>query len=137
MGIIMARHKVFATIVMLSLSAAVASENEFVMNFDLMTKSPDGEVGYGIQFQGIHLRPKKPFHGNDLGEFDYFLTVSEFDEGKGKLTIEFYQYESRRKKSAVISEIVAEVDFTLGSPSVFKGKSDTFGIDLAFSIDQE
>lgn len=133
----MARLGLLATLMTFSLSATGAGENELVMNFDLMTKSPDGDVGYSIQFQGIHLRLKKPFRGNDLGEFDYFLTVSELEDEKGKLTIEFYQYESRKKNSAVISEIVTEADFQLGSPAKIEAKNDTFGIDLAFSIDQE
>jgi hypothetical protein len=135
--VIMVKRGILALVAALSLSVGAAGENTFVMNFDLITKSISGSVGYSIQFQGIHLSTKKPFHGNDLGEFDYFLTISEFSDGKGKLTIEIYQYESRRKKSDVISEVVAEVDFALGSPAVFEGNSDKFGIDLAFSIDQE
>jgi len=121
-------------IAMLSLSASFADEGDIVMNFDLITRSPDGDVGYNLQLQGIHLLPGKPFHGDDLGEIDYFLTVSSIKDGKGKLTIEFYQYESRRKKSDVTSEVFAVVDFTLGSPARFEGQSDRFGVDLAFNI---
>jgi len=125
-----------AAIAMLSISLSFAGEDKYVMNLDLVTMSPDGDVGYNIRLQGIHLQPGKPFHGDDLGEFDYFLTVSDLNEGKGQLTIEFYQYESRRKTSDVISEVFAVVDFTLGSPGRFEGESDRFGIDLAFSIVQ-
>lgn len=89
-----------------------------------------------IQLQGVQLTLEEPFGGNDFGEHDYSFTVSSVDDGRGRLTIEFYEYESRRKVSDVISEVVAEVDFELGKPAVFEGKSDTFGIDLAFSIDE-
>jgi hypothetical protein len=128
-------------IVMLSFATALAAEDstsEYVMNFDLIiNKSDGGEVYYRIHQQGVHLLSKKPFHGDDLGEFDYFLTVSEMEDGKGKLSIEFYQFETRKKKSDVMSEVVAEVDFTLGSPARFEAKNDKIGVDLAFSIDQE
>ncbi len=130
------RAGIIVTIALLSFTTSLADEDSYVMNFDLITRSADGEVGYNIQLQGIRLLPGKPFHGDDLAEFDYFLTVSSLEDGKGKLTIEFYQYESRRKTSDVISEVFAVVDFTLGSPAQFGGKSDTFGIDLAFSIAQ-
>jgi len=53
------------------------------------------------------------------------------------LTIEFYEYESRRKKSNVVSEIVAKVDVTLGVPTRFESATDTFGVDLAYSINLE
>jgi len=124
-------------IAMLSNSVAFASESAYVMNFDLNILSPDGEVGYNIQLQGIRLSPDKPFHGDDLGEYDYFLTVSRAETGKAKLTIEFYEYASRRKTSDVVAEIIAEVDVVFGSPARFEGMSDTFGINLAFSIVQE
>ncbi len=64
-------------------------------------------------------------------------TVSELADGKRNLTIEFYEYASRKKTSDVISEIVAQVDFTLGNPARFEAMSETFGVDLAFSIDKK
>ncbi len=131
------RFGLVLAITLLSQGATYADENGFVMNFDLNTLSPGGEVVYSIQLQGIHLTPGTPFHGDDLGKYDYFLTVSELADGKGNLTIEFYEYASRKKTSDVISEIVAQVDFTLGSPARFEGMSETFGVDLAFSIDQK
>lgn len=122
-------------ITLLSQGATYADENGFVMNFDLNTLSPGGDVVYSIQLQGIRLKPGTPFHGDGLGKYDYFLTVSELADGKGNLTIEFYEYGSRRKTSDVISEIIAKVDFIFGSPARFEGMSKTFGVDLAFSID--
>ena len=107
------------------------------MNLDLDTKLPDGSVDHSIQLQGIRISENRPFHGDDLGKFVYFLTISNVDSGKGKLTIEVYEFETRRQKSAVVSEIVADVDFSLGSPAVFEAMSETFGIDLAFSIVEE
>ena len=129
----------FATLTILAAllhAVAFAGDSAYVMNFDLSRLSPNGDIGGSIQLQGIHLSPEKPFHGEDFGRYDYFLTVSKAENGKAKLTIEFYEYESRRKTSDVISEIVAEVDFVFGTPARFEGKSDTFGIDLAFSIDR-
>jgi hypothetical protein len=111
-----------------------ASDSKYLLNLDLNTKLPDGNAGYSIQLQAIHLSPGKTFHGNDLGKYDYFLTLSEVEDGKGKLTIEFFEYETRKKKSDVISEIISIVDFSLNSPTVFEAMSDTFGVDLAFSI---
>jgi len=123
---------------LMSLSTtAHSSDDKYLLNFDLNTELPDGSVGYSIQLQGIHLLPDTAFHGDDLGKYDYFLTVSGLEDGMGKLIVEFYEYESRKKTSDVISEIVSEVDFSLGSPSVFEATSDTFGVDLAFSIVQE
>ncbi len=126
---------------MLSLATAFAGENNdarFVMNFDLIVNKPaSGELHYSIQQQGIRLLPVKPFHGDDLGEIDYFLTVSEPHDGRAKLTIEFYQFETRRKESEVVSEVVAEVEFTLGTPARFEGNNEKFGVDFAFSIDHE
>ena len=121
----------------LSASVGFADESGYVMNFDLRTLTPDGDIVYTIQLQGIHLTPAEPFHGDDLGKYDYFLTVSEADNGKARLTIEFYEYESRKRTSDTVSEIIAEVDVVLGTPARFEGKSNTFGVDLAFSVDQE
>jgi hypothetical protein len=131
------RFAVLTSLAMLISTLAIASDNEYVMNFDLKTLAPDGAIGYSIQLQGIHLSAGIPFHGNDLGEYDYFLTMSKAESGKAKLTIEFYEYESRRKTSDVVSEIVTEIDIILGAPAKFEGKGDTFGIDLAFSVDQK
>ncbi len=122
---------------MLSHSVTFADDGQYVMNFDLNTLSPGGDIVYSIQLHGIQLSPKTPFHGDDLGKYDYFLTVSKTEDGETKLTIEFYEYESRRKGSDVVSEIVAEVDVTLGMPTRFESTTDTFGVDLAFSINQE
>jgi hypothetical protein len=108
------------------------------MNFDLIIKKPDsGEVYYNVQRQGVHLLAKKPLHGDDLGEIDYFLTVSGLENEKGKLTIEVYEFETRKKESDVICEIIADVDFALGSPTRFEETNERFGVDLAFSIEQE
>ena len=87
-----------------------------------------------LQLQGVGLSDGKAFHGQDLGKYDYFLTVTEVKDGKGKLTIEFYAYETRRKQSDVVSEIVEEVEFSLGAPANFESMTDAFGVDLAFSI---
>ena len=131
------RFGLILAMALLSQGVIFADENRLVMNFDLNILSPGGEVDYTIQLQGIHLTPGKPFHGDDLGRFDYFLTVSGLEGGNGNLTIEFYEYASRRKASDVISEIVAQVDFTLGNPARFEAMSETFGVDLAFSIDKK
>ena len=109
---------------------------KYVMNFDLVTKKADGEVKYNINFKGIHLPDGKTMHGDDLGELEYFFTVLGIKDRKGKLTIEFYEYESRRKTSDVVSEIVSEIEFTFGTPGRFESENERFGIDLAFSIDQ-
>ena len=130
----MARIGIMLAILVLPLAATFASDSEYLLNFDLNTALPDGSVGSSIQLQGIHLSANQAFRGDDLGKYDYFLTISDIENGKGKLTIEFYEYATRKKKSAVVSEIVADVDFSLGSPAVFEAMSDTFGIDLAFSI---
>jgi len=121
----------------LMLSPTYAGDAKYIMNFDVEVLRWDGRNNGSIQLQGVHLALDQPFHGRDFGEHEYFFTVSDVKDGKGRLTIEFYEYESRKKVSKVISEIVAEVDFELGIPAVFEGKSDTFGVDLAFSIDQE
>ena len=121
----------------LMLSPTYAGDAKYIMNFDVEVLRWDGRNDGSIQLQGVHLTLDQPFHGRDFGEHEYFFTVSDVKDGKGRLTIEFYEYESRKKVSKVISEIVAEVDFELGIPAVFEGKSDTFGVDLAFSIDQE
>jgi len=122
------------TLVLLFSASALAGDSKFLLNLDLNVKLPDGSDSYSIQLQGVHLSSGSAFHGNDLGKYDYFLTVSSVEDGKGKLTIEFYEYETRKKKSAVISEIVSDVDFSLNSPMVYEAMGDTFGVDLAFSI---
>jgi len=125
------------TILTLFAATALAGDSKLLLNLDLNMKLPDGSDSYSIQLQGIHISPGRAFHGDDLGKYDYFLTVSGVEDGRGRLTIEFYEYETRKKKSEVISEIVSDVDFSLSSPAIFEGKSDTFGVDLAFSIDEE
>lgn len=125
------------TILTLCSSTTFASDGKYVLNFDLNTKVPDGTVAYTIQLQGISILPNVPFHGDDLGKYDYFLTVSNVKDGIGKLTIEFYEYETRKKVSDVVSEIVTDVDFSISSPTVYEAMSDTFGIDLAFSIAED
>ena len=130
----MARIGVLLAILLVPVSTTLASDNEYLLNFDLITKLPDGSIDGRIQLQGIRVLATKAFHGDDFGKYDYFLTVSNVKDGKGKLTVEFYEYETRKKKSDVVSEIVSEVDFWLGSPTVFEATSDTFGVDLAFSI---
>ena len=114
-----------------------AGDREFLLNFNLNMTLPDGSDSYSIQLQGIRLFPGKAFHGEDLGNYDYFLTVSDVEDGSGVLTIEFYEYETRKKKSDVISEIVSDVDFSLNSPTAFEAVSDTFGVDLRFSISEK
>lgn len=130
----MARVGSLFVLLMLFSATSLAGDSKFLLNLDLNMKLPDGSDSYSIQLQGVHLASGKAFHGEDLGKYDYFLTVSDVDGGSGKLTIEFYEYESRRKKSEVVSEIVSGVDFSLNSPTVFAAMSDTFGVDLAFSI---
>jgi len=97
----MAPRVIAALVIFLVVAAfskqAVADEAHFVMNFDLITKSPDGSVEGNIQLQGVRLLSGKSFRGDDLGEFDYFFTVQEVEGGKGKLTIEFYLYETRKQ----------------------------------------
>ena len=122
-----------ALLVLIS-ATSLAGDSKFLLNLDLKMKLPDGSDSYSIQLQAVHLSPGKAFHGTDLGKYDYFLTLSDVDNSKGKLTIEFYEYETRKKKSEVISEIVSDVDFSLNSPAVIEATSDTFSVDLAFSI---
>jgi len=120
-----------------TLCSALADEdavNKYIMNFDLMTKTADGEDGYRINLRGIHLPDGKVLHGDDLAEFNYFLTVSGTDYRGGKLAIELYEYESRAKTSDIVSEIVVEADFVFGEPGRIQSRNDRFGIDLAFSI---
>jgi hypothetical protein len=133
---IMARVGTILAILVLSSTTAFAGNAKYVLNFDLISMLPDGSVSYSIQLRGIHISLDEAFHGDDLGKYEYFLTVSSIEDGKGKLTIEFYEYETRKRISDVVSEIVTEVDFSLGSPAVFEAMSDTFGIDLAYSIDE-
>lgn len=130
------RH-LFLTLLLFAINA-VADEGKqiFVMNFDFdLTDVSRSEVLASLRLQGIPLREGNPFEGNDLGTFDYFFTVTESDNGEGRLTIEFYQYESH-KKEIVISEIVSESSFQFGSPAIFGTRNNTFSIDLAFSIDR-
>ena len=105
----MVRVGILLALLMSFSATTFASDSKYLLNFDLNTKLPDGNAGYRIQLQAIHLSPGKTFHGNDLGKYDYFLTLSEVEDGKGKLTIEFYEYETRKKKSDVISEIISIV----------------------------
>lgn len=133
------RNSTVILICMVTLCSAFADEelvNRYIMNFDLLTKTADGDDRSSINLQGIHLHDGKVLQGDDLGEFRYFLTISGTDDRKGKLTIEFYEYESRNKTSDVVSEIVSEVEFTFGEPARFQSKKGSFGIDLAFSINQ-
>jgi hypothetical protein len=125
---------VLASIAILLNVVAFAGENEYVMNFDLKTLTADGDVFYDIQLQGIHVKQGRPFHGDDLAEYDYFLTLSQVKDGKAKLTIEFYEYESRKKKSDVVSEIFSIIDVTLCEPVRFESMNNTFGIDMAISV---
>jgi hypothetical protein len=130
----MARLGVLSTILAVLSATTFAADNEYLINFDLNMKLPDGSDSYSVQLQGIGLRRNQAFHGSDLGKYDYYLTVSDVENGKGKLSIEFFEFETRMKTSEVVSQIVANVDFSLGSPAVFESMGDTFGIDLAFSI---
>ena len=116
---------------------ALAGDSQFLLNLDINMKLPDGSDSYSIRLHGVHLVPGQAFHGDDLGKYDYFLTVSGVEDGSGKLTIEFYEYETRKKKSEVVSEVVSEVDFSLNSPAVFEAMGDTFGVDLAFSVSEK
>ena len=130
----MARRRALLASLALLFTATFAADNGYLLNFDLDMKLPDGSNSYSVQLQGVDLQLNQAFHCNDLGKYEYFFTVSDVDNGKGKLTIEFYEYETRRKTSEVISEIVADIDFSLGSPAVFESMGDNFGINLAFSI---
>lgn len=129
------KTRAWLTIPLLLSSAAFA--DDYLLNFDLNMSLPDGSDTYSIQLQGIGLSLDRPFHGSDLGKYDYFLTVSDVENGGGKLMVEFYEYETRRKTSDVVSEIVNEVEFLLGNPAVFEAMGDTFGINLAFSITEK
>ena len=118
------------------MSAAWADSGEYVLNFDLDSTFANGNPGFSIQLQGINLVSDKAFHGKDLGKHDYFLTVSNVNNGVGKLTIEFYEYETRKNESDVVSEIVSKVDFQLGRPTVFEAENESFGVNLAFIISE-
>ena len=131
---VVVRISVLLTILLLLSGMTFASDSGYILNFDLIVKLPDGSDNSSIQQQGISISPQVALHGNDFGKFEYFLTVSDVEDGKGKLTIEFYEYETRRKTDDIVSEIVAEVDFSLANPAVFEAMNDKFGIDLAFSI---
>ena len=124
-----------------SSATAIAAENSartFIINYDLIiTNSNADGASYHVQQSGIHISPQRQFHGDQLGEMDYFFTVSELDDGKGKMTVEVYQFETRKKESDVVSEIIVEVEFTLASPARLDVRNEKFGIDLAFSIDEE
>ena len=112
------------------------NDNSYIMNFDLALTRAEVEGVYGsIQLQGIHLKSEKPFHGSDLGEFEYFFTVSDEGAGKAKLLIEFYQFETRHRKT-LVSEMVSEVEFVLGVPAQFESSNESIAVDLAFSIDR-
>jgi len=134
----MFRFGITLAVVMLTLSTAVAGDSKYIMNFDLIVKLPaSDEVVYSHQLQGISFLSEQPFHGRDLGEFDYFLTIADAEGGKGKLTIEFYLYETRKHESEVLAELVSEVSFGFGSPVTFESKNDKFSVNLAFSVIQK
>lgn len=134
----MVRIGILLAILILSSATAFAGEGKYIVNFDLVAGMVDtGEIHGTLQQQGIHLQAGQPFHGKDLGEMDYFLTVSEIEDGRGRLTIEFYQYETRKKVSDVVAELTEEVSFNFGSPATFESRNDEFSINLAFSIVQE
>ena len=128
-------------LIVISLATAIAAENSartFIINYDLIITNPNPDgASYHVQQSGIHISPQRQFHGDQLGEMDYFFTVSDLDNGKGKMTVEVYQFDTRKKDSDVVSEIVVEVEFTLASPARLDVKNEKFGIDLAFSIDEE
>lgn len=127
--------------VVLTFPAAFADENieaRYLMNFDLIINKPaDGDVYYNIQLHGAHLAADKEFHGDDLGEIDFYFTVSAAEDGKARMRIEFYEFETRQKLSDVISEVVAEIEITLGTPARFEANNENFGVDFAFSVDRE
>ncbi len=134
----MLRLGISLAVVMLAFSTAVAGESKYIMNFDLVVNIPaGGDVVYLHRLQGINFLSGKPFHGRDLGEIDYFLSIADAEGGKGKLTIEFYQYETRKKESDVLAELVEEVRFDFGSPVTFESKNDEFSVNLAFSVIQK
>jgi len=130
--------RLFVLITLLFAINVLADEGKknFVMNFDFdLSDVSTSRVFGSLQLQGIRLRENNQFQGKDLGKIDYFFTVSETDKGEGKLTVEFYQYESRKKKVA-LSEVVSEVSFQFGSPATFITENESFRLDLAFSIDR-
>lgn len=118
--------------------SAEGNERTYMANYDLIITNPnDKGASYHVQQSGIHISPQLQFHGDQLGEMDYFFSISDLEDNKGKMTVEVYQFETLKKDSDVISEIIAEVEFTLASPARLEVKNEKFGIDLAFSIDQE
>ena len=128
-------------LIVISLATAIAAENSartFIINYDLIITNPNPDgASYHVQQSGIHISPQRQFHGDQLSEMDYFFTISDLDDGKGKMTVEVFQFETRKKEFDVVSEIVVEVEFTLASPARLDVKNERFGIDLAFSIDEE
>lgn len=134
---VMLRTGILSAILMLSTTMTFADESEYIVNFDLIVRKPaDGEIIYSHRLQGINFLNGKPFHGEDLGEIDYFLTITDADDGKGKLTIEFYQYETRKKESDVVAELIDEISFYFGGPTTFESGNDEFSVDFAFSVIQ-
>ncbi len=118
--------------------ADIGGKQAYILNFDLDVNYPIGsDIVYETRLEGIHLSSEKPFHDEGLGEIDYFLSISESEDGLGRLTVEFYQFESRRKISDVISELVSVVDFSFGSPMTFKARNDEFTVDLAFIVSKK
>lgn len=80
-------------------ATALANDSKYLLNLDLVVKLQDGSDSYSIQLQGVHLSPGKAFHEDDQGKYEFFLTASGVDDGTGRLTIEFYEYQTQKKKS--------------------------------------
>ena len=121
------RFATAAVALFLATNVVVADENSntYLINFDLIISNAESdEVFASLQLQGIRLQADKPFHGRDVAGFDYFFTVSEQDDGKERLTIELYQYETRRKK-AIKSELVSEVELAFRSPNRFEANNES------------
>jgi hypothetical protein len=130
----MSRVAALLALMVLMSPAVLADEQGVIMNLDLRTTLPDGSVGYSINQRGLRLIVGEAFEGERLGRYGFFLTVSDVENGRGMLTIEFYEHASRNPDSIVVAEIVSTVEFELSRPTVFEAQNESFGVDLAFSI---
>ena len=114
---------------------SIADGSIYLLNYELSMTRPDGKSIFTAQMEELGL-PEQASTGYDIGKYAYSLFLSDVEDGRGTLTVFAYEYDSRERPSKIIAETIDDVDFSLGSVAVFDARTDTYDINLTFSIEE-
>ena len=131
----MSRILILSSASMLLATMSMADESVYLLNYELSMTRPDGSAIFTAQMEELGLR-ERASTGHEIDKYAYSLLLSDVEDGRGTLTVFAYEYDSRERPSKIIAETIDDVDFSLGSVAVIDARTNTYDINLTFSIEE-